>query len=661
MRNPAFRLVALLWLIAIATTGAPISDDPFWQDTAVRIRHASALSNAVFQKVRVDRENVVYVLTDRGMARVFDDTLAYDRSYRPLAALVPRDIEVSSEGDLYYLYDDRILSNGRNGSFTKPLPKGEFNRLEPSSDGAVVAVKGDKPVIPAPDHAVPVSEITSKVSVPGGVWYGTTRGAFFDGTGGDAPYATPSAPGIAAPKIRYYANKRWLRDDYVIDLAVDRDGHVWVLTKTGLNKIEFNRTTLAAKAERIHRKLRSRNMRYGMTGERRMTVAGDFLSSELIDTDNDGGWTSYYIGALGAQYAVTRDEETRRRAWESFAALERMQSIHTNTGFPARTFERRGFKFSDTDRWRDSPDPDWEWKGHTSSDEMQAQCFAHAILWELVATNASERARVATNWIPVVEHILNHNLYLVDVDGEPTLWGRWHPEYVNWFPPSIVDRRLNSAELTAALQLAWRMTGNEKYRAKAFEMFEKHGYLTNIVSPMNLVAPTKGYVFRDNDMGNEWNHSDDELAFFTYWVLVRFAFNDDLRAKYLGAVADHWSFEKPERYPVWNFIFAACGGTDFDPAGAVWTLRGTPLDTIAWRMNNSHRKDITKIEPGFMGRESKELLPPGERLVARINTQPFILDHGDDVTDFPGDEYLLGYWLGRYVGAIAPPSGATPP
>ena len=48
----------------------------------------------------------------------------------------------------------------------------------------------------------------------------------------------------------------------------------------------------------------------------------------------------------------------------------------------------------------------------------------------------------------------------------------------------------------------------------------------------------------------------------------------------------------------------------------------------------------------------KELLPPGERLIARINTQPFILDHGDDTTDFPGDEFLLGYWLGRYVGAI---------
>ncbi|MFM7100567.1 MAG: hypothetical protein ACKO3N_05305, partial [Verrucomicrobiota bacterium] len=259
------------------------------------------------------------------------------------------------------------------------------------------------------------------------------------------------------------------------------------------------------------------------------------------------------------------------------------------------------------------------------------------------------------SWIPVVDHLLRNDLYLVDVDGQPTLWGRWNPEYVNGFPPSIVDRRLNSAEIIAALQLAHRMTGRATYRAKADELFERHGYLTNIVSPMRRIGPTTGYVFRGNDMGNEWNHSDDELAFFTYWVLVRFAFTEELRAKYRAAVADHWEFEKLERYPIWNFIHAACGGKDFDPAGALWTLRGVPLDATAWRVNNSHRGDLTRLPANFMGRELQELLPPGERLMARINTQPFILDHGDDTTEFPGDEFLTGYWLGRFVGAIGAP------
>lgn len=632
-----FALPAALW--AAATTTTPIPDAPFWQDVAIRIQHAPELTNARFQKLCIDKENVVYVLTDKGIARVFDHTLALDKSYRPLAGKIARDMALTPNGDLAYQFEDGWLSNAAGG--------GIHRNADPTSRSA--------PRTLTARPGMPWSELTAQWIVPGGIWWGSTRGVFFESDGTNSRYATPTAPGIAPPHIRYYAGHRWLRDDQVLDLAVDRDGHLWVLTRTGLNQIEFRTSTLADKADWFHRKIRSRNLRYGLTAERRLQVPGDITSSEMIDTDNDGGWTSYYLGALGARYAVTHEEEIRQQAWESFAALERLQSIHTNTGFPARTYERRGFKFSDVDRWRDAPDAGWEWKGHTSSDEICSQTYAHAVMWELVATNAAEKSRIATNYIRIVDHILDHDLYLVDVDGQPTLWGRWNPAYVNWFPPSIHDRQLNSIELTGSLQLAFAMTGNRRYRDKAQEMFRRHGYLTNILSSLTLIGPTAGYVHQGNNMGDEWNHSDDELAFFAYWPLVRFAFTEELRSQYRAVVREHLAIEAPERYPIWNFLAAACGVAAFDAAGSVWTLRGTPLDTLAWRVTNSHRQDLTKLPPGFMGREMKELLPPGERLIARINTQPFILDQGDDLTDFPGDEFLLGYWLGRYVGAISSP------
>jgi hypothetical protein len=629
----------MLCLLPGAIVAAPIPDASFWQDVAVPIRCAAELTNASFKKVRVDKENVVYVLTSQGVARVFDDTLALDKSFRPLAGKRAEDIALTPRGDLAYRFENGWLSNGADGQQNLDF---------------LSAAQTD-PALPKARPGMPWNELTCQVTVPGGVWFGTTRGAFFERDGTNSRYATPSAPGIQPPLFRYYASKRWLRDDHVLDLAVDLDGDVWILTETGLNKIEFRLMTLAAKADWFHRKIRSRNIRYGFTAERRLLIPGNIASSEMIDTDNDGGWTSYYIGSLGARYAVTHEDIIRRQAWESFAALERLQTIHTNTGFPARTFERKGFKFSDTDRWRDAIDPGWEWKGHTSSDEVCSQTFAHAVMWELVAVDATEKQRVATNFVRIVDHILAHNLYLLDADGKPTLWGRWNPEYVNWFPHTIHDRQLNSAELTASLQLAYAMTGNNRYRDKAYEMFNNYGYLTNIVSSLKLIAPTAGYLHQGNDMGDSWNHSDDELSFFTYWPLVRFAFTDELRAKYLAVVREHLEIERAEGYPIWNFIAAACGVKEFDAALSVWTLRGTPLDTIAWRITNSHRLDITKLQPNFMGRELKELLPPGERLIARINTQPFILDQGDDSTDFPGDEFLLGYWLGRYVGAISAP------
>ena len=67
---PRFALI-LLWLPPAALLAAPIADEPFWQDVAVRIYHTPELTNATFKKLYVDKENVAYVLTDKGVARIF--------------------------------------------------------------------------------------------------------------------------------------------------------------------------------------------------------------------------------------------------------------------------------------------------------------------------------------------------------------------------------------------------------------------------------------------------------------------------------------------------------------------------------------------------------------------------------------------------------------
>jgi hypothetical protein len=691
----------------------------------------------------VDRDGVVYVLTDRGVARIFGDTLALDASFRPLAAKVATDIALGPDGDLYYLFPDRWLSNGDTGKPLGHVPSGVYSRLAVASDDSVLlagtdglalasgerlrkfAGFGPMPsaellawrdsffvlaegkltrVTPAGQSTVvaeqgvtaaalrgaelligtregfytvdanngspitplqtrlPVLHITRILPRADGVWFGTSRGAFFLRDSSSPGPTAATAAGMdradlpeGPNRIRYYASRRWLKDDEVIDLAVDADRTLWVLTKTGLNRIEFRPMTLAAKADYFDRKIRSRHIRFGLTGERRLPVAGEISSSEIIDTDNDGGWSSYYLASQACRFAVTGSSKAWSNAWEVFAALERLQSINPLPGFPARTFERAGFKFSDPDRWREVPGGDWEWKGHTSSDEVASQTFAHAMLWECAARSDAERRRIATNYARIVDHIITHDWYLIDVDAKPTLWGRWNPEYVNWYPLSIFDRRLNSSEITASLQLTYRMTGQERYRRLAEELFEKHGYLTNILSSMQLLKETPGYVHLGNDMGDEWNHSDDELAFVTYWVLYRFAFTEDLAARYHAAIRNHWEIEQAERSPMWNFIYAGCGpaGAQCDAEGAAWTLRGFPLDTITWRVENSHRKDLSPLARNFMRREMKELLPPGERQITRCNTQPFLLDGGDGGhIELPGDEYLLGYWLGRYLHQI---------
>jgi hypothetical protein len=247
-----------------------------------------------------------------------------------------------------------------------------------------------------------------------------------------------------------------------------------------------------------------------------------------------------------------------------------------------------------------------------------------------------------------MDHIVRNNWYLIDYDGKPTQWGRWHPEYVNRFPRQVGDRRLNSAEIIAFLQTAWHFTGKDVYRQKAFELLNEHGYLENILIPITQVGHVPGI-----DLTTEWNHSDDELAFLSYWNLYRYAFTPELREQYRRAIRDHWEIERPEKNPLWNFIYAATGAQEFDLAESIWSLKEFPLDTVSWTVRNSGRKDLELVAPNFRHQSTKTVLPPDERPMSKYNGNAFRLDSGDDGREeFSGDIYLLPYWLGRYLGLI---------
>ncbi|MEN6425337.1 MAG: hypothetical protein ABFE13_08235, partial [Phycisphaerales bacterium] len=235
-----------------------------------------------------------------------------------------------------------------------------------------------------------------------------------------------------------------------------------------------------------------------------------------------------------------------------------------------------------------------------------------------------------------------------DYDGKPTLWGRWNPEYVNQFPRQVGDRRLNSVEIIAFLQTAYHFTGKEIYRQKAFELMEQHGYLDNVMIPMKELGQVPGI-----DLTTEWNHSDDELAFLSYWNLYRYAFTPELQEKYRQAIRDHWQIERPEKNPLWDFLYAATRAEDFDLAESIWTLQQFPLDTISWTVQNSQREDLDFLPANFREQTTKVVLPSDERPMTKFNGNAFRLDGGDGGREeYSGDIYLLPYWLGRYLGVI---------
>ncbi len=488
---------------------------------------------------------------------------------------------------------------------------------------------------------LPWAEITTVRALHGQWWIGTTHGAF---------------------KIRedggfdYYEGERWIPGNYVVQIAAGPEESVLLLTTQGLGQIHFREMTLHQKAMYFERQVRERHIRNGFNSTLSGMLHGDLSTGYLSDSDNDGLWTSLYLAAQGFRYAVTGEQEALDNVIESLDAMERLFEINPVEGFAARSFERRGSRdvLSDPERWQLAEHPEWFWKATTSSDEAIGHIFAYGVIAELVDHQPTKEKAIRLI-DTLMGHIVRHDLYMVDYDGQPTTWARWNPEYVNGFPTNVGDRKLNSSNIIGMLQTAYHFTGKELYKNKAFELIDQHGYLENLMRPMREIgmAPDESDDW-SKMLSSGWNHSDDEMYFAGYWGLYRYAFNDTLKAQYKEAILDHWEAERPEKEGAWNIFTAMTGVAEFDLNEAVWYLQEYPMDLINWSVSNSHRRDIVLLEPNFRNQMTETVLPPDELRITRHNANRFSLDGGRDGNseNSAGDIWLFPYWMGRYLDII---------
>ena len=280
------------------------------------------------------------------------------------------------------------------------------------------------------------------------------------------------------------------------------------------------------------------------------------------------------------------------------------------------------------------------------------QIFALTTILEL-ADDAEWKARALKCLDNLMGYIVKNDLYLIDVDGHPTLWGKWNQAYVNNFPTNVNDRKLYSSNIIAFLQTAYHFTGKEIYMNKASEMMEKQGYLENLTRPFSEIGSSDADTL-SRILSGKWNHSDDEMYFLAYPGLHKYAFTPALRAKYESAIRDHWEIERPEGNALWNFIYASTGAREFDLDRSIQFLQTYPLDLRNWGVQNSGRKDLELLPANFRGQTTRELLPLGEIPLYRHNGEIFNLDSGGDGASLisAGDVWLLPYWMGRYQGVI---------
>lgn len=692
-------------------------DRPYVQDFAEKIPLSSQLTDVKLVKVRSDGNGRILVLSDKGLLQAYDGQLVRDHHHRPLLDMQIEDLDVFRNEFVYLTdkavlsnawagrfcvphqtvaiksfkvgknfdflvmgnsaayfrggrevhrweigqqqmrqlhFDSKrhrflLLSKGRLDCFLpdeerhrEVFEASELNCLEVAKDGEILILGSQDGYIEldadsfrvrsALQTRLPWPDIRCIKEIEDKIWFGTPRGAF-------ALYGDG--------QVDYYASRRWLLDDEVIDISKGPDSSVLILTRQGLNIIHFEDMTLQQKARHFDKLTRKRHMRYALNSAFVMSEPGNLSTGTLVDQDNDGLWTAMYLAGELFRYAVTGSPEALQNCYESFDAMERLVSINPIEGFPSRSFERWGYQLADKPRWHRSDDRNWAWKGTTSSDEIVGHFFAYSLFAEIVP-NGQWRQRAIRLMDGIMGHIVDNDWYLVDYDGRPTLWGKWNPSYVNQFPRQVGDRRLNSVEIISFLQAAYHFTGKERYRKKAYELLDVHGYLDNIMISVKHLSRVPGI-----DLTTEWNHSDDELAFLSYWNLYKYAFSDELREKYRQTIREHWQIERPEKNPLWNLIYSATGAAHFDLQESIWSLKEIPLDTISWSVRNSHRKDLEFLEPNFRQQTTRKVLPPDERPMSKYNANAFHLDGGEGGRrEYSGDIFLLPYWMGRYLKRI---------
>jgi hypothetical protein len=398
--------------------------------------------------------------------------------------------------------------------------------------------------------------------------------------------------------------------------------------------------TLTAKSRAFVERVQARHNRWGLTASSQLKTPGDLSSNQMVSSDNDGLWTAMYVAAEVFRFRVTGEADARENARRGMQAIMRLEAITGRPGFPARSFIRTGVDVQTTDgEWHDTPDKQWRWKGDTSSDEIVGHYFIYPIYHDLVA-DAAEKPALQGVIERITNHILDNNYQLIDVDGQATRWGWWGPDKI-WADPD--ETGLRALHMLSHLRVAISMTGDPKHQARFRAAYddlikkEKYHWLTR-----NQKVVVAGAV----------NHSDDELAFMSYYPLFMYEKDPALLEVYRQSLERSWQIERPERNPLWNFIYAVgSGAKEFDRAESLRTLREIPMDQVQWSVSNVHRLDVP-VDPmsdRFKRQQTLVVLPYDELPMSKWNGNPYALAGGNQGrSEDDGAYFLLPYWMGRY-------------
>ena len=470
-------------------------------------------------------------------------------------------------------------------------------------------------------------------------------------------------------KISYFSYGAWLMHPTVTKLAVSDNGTIAAVTPRGISIITSKYMTLAEKAKHFDDfcvKYTTRNEGYHVG--RVLRKYGDLESGWLPNSDNDGLFTGLYCASQCFRYAATGDSEAKANAKKAVEAMIKLTEITGKSGFTARATRYTDdpyFGTGNREEWHVCKDnPECEWLGETSSDEMTGHYFAYGIYFDLVA-DKKEKKKIAEVVKKITDHIIENNFHLCDVDGVPTTWANWEPDLLNNDDRWYFEKGTNSLEILSFLKTTYHVTGDEKYN-KVFEMLiSKHHYAMNCMQ----------YKVEDAHIA----HIDDQLDFTNIYPLIVYTDSEAQKEIFKMGLTHHYEYERIERSPFFNIVYGALTNRPCDIENAAKSLAEMNLDLIVWPTYNSYRKDIEiDFAPQEYGcaPQLKEPVEYSSRVLMNYDGNQFVCDSGVEefvevnkknanrAAALPSTDgangmgtampyiYLLPYWMGRYYGLL---------
>ena len=467
------------------------------------------------------------------------------------------------------------------------------------------------------------------------IWIGTSRGAVR----------------MVNNEWHYFGADHWLPGNQVNGIAMG-EHTAYIATDNGIGIIDYVPYTLQKKAafyerhidEWGHKRLGFIHTLYRKNGEWIREVS-----------DNDGGNTAPYLAAMCYKYAVTKDPAARKEAVASFKALLWLERITPVRGFFARAIwsttadkDERSTQGSGglPARWYPTKDGKWFWKGDTSSDEVTSHFYAVSLFYDLVA-EGEEKELAREHMNRIAGYILKSGYVFPDLDGKPTRWGKWNPEYL-LRPYGYNDRGVNGLEVLGFMQSAYAVTGDAKFE-KGLQQLIGYGYAENTIRQKNTFPPASLAPW------------DDNLAFESYNTLLRYTTDPKMRSIYIRSLERTFEVKRLEHIPWFNFTYGAVTGNDCEIEQSAKHLREWTLDCTLYNYRNSQRDDLY-IEPGYTTYEGGLRAFSPRETAAKTGSQnatfPDGGSNGNVIKEPTG--FLRDYWMGRYHGFIQPPTVTDP-